>query len=80
MIDLHPENRQPDSVTMGWDPIRNMMVDLPGFPANPQPLDQDSELCIEIAGTSNRSIGKLHYGDASGKPNLFKPGRSTFAW
>ncbi|MCE9546996.1 MAG: hypothetical protein K8T25_16095 [Planctomycetia bacterium] len=79
VIDLHPENSQPDIITMGWDTSQQMMVDLPGFEANPQPLDKDSEVCIEKIGIGNRTVGKLRYGDSSGTPSLFTPGIIKFS-
>ena len=80
VVALHPENSQPDSVAMYWDPTGELLVDIPGFAANPQPLVQDAEICIENPALGSRTLGRIRYGDVGGNPKLFQPGLMKFAW
>ena len=76
-IDLHPANRQVSMAAMGWDPSNRMLVDLPGFPADPQAIELDSDIYIERLDPADRQRGVIRYGDAKGWPALFSSGRMT---
>ncbi len=78
LVEIHPANSQVDMVTMAWDPIRGSLVDLPGFPANPQPLNLESEVGIGVVGAGKTILRKLRYGDVAGMPALYQPGINAF--
>jgi hypothetical protein len=77
VIPISP-GQNPDTEVMNWDTLRSVMVDLPGFEANPQPLDLDSEIQMQMFPSSDTTRGVIRYGDSTGKPAIFHAGILKF--
>lgn len=74
IVTVGPPSTHSGLERFGWEPSSARLVELPGFTANPQPLDLDSEIQVQDAHTGRSTIGRIRYADSSGQPKLFTPG------
>jgi hypothetical protein len=59
---------------LAWEPSSARLAELPGFAANPQALELDSEILVQDAHSGRVVTGVIRYGDSAGFPKLFKVG------